>query len=62
MVKEKERDYDLELSSMLKQFESFNLLTTECKESGLFENSQATVTTRWVDNLTLHGEYKDANS
>lgn len=62
MIEHKGRDYDHELSKLLKQFEPHNLLIADCKESNLFEINQPIITTKWVDNTTEYRESKDANS
>jgi hypothetical protein len=62
MTDHKTIDYDLELSNLLKHFEPYNLLIGECKEINLSENSQPSVTIRWVDNTIGKGESKYAHS
>jgi hypothetical protein len=62
MIEHKSRDYDLELSKLLKQFEPYNLLTGDRNEPNLFEINQPVITATWVDNTTEYRESKNANS
>lgn len=56
------RNYDLEVTNLLNQFESQNLLVEECTASYMTEINQSIVTLRWVDNTAECNEEENANS
>lgn len=58
----KRRDYDLEVSDLLKQFEPYSFLIEECAPSYTAETNPPVVTLRWVDNTTESKEEENANS